>query len=278
MKLNPVYGDTPVLTIEPGLVEPVALMIQQRDRLAAALSALADDQWAAPSRCEGWSGQDVMTHLVSTNQFWTFSINLGLAGQPSRFLADFDPVASPAQLVNDAPATPPAETLTQFLDTNAALAAAAAAIGDQLWIALGESPPGHVSLGALNLHALWDSWIHERDILLPLGIEPVRDDDEIRANLIYTAALSPMFAASANSGRQGAIEVRATNPDISFVVEVGATVRIHGGAAPEGAALLAGDAVALIEAMSFRGSWPFTVAADEQWLFDGLGEIFDVAN
>ncbi len=277
MKLTPIYGDTPILAIEPGVVDPVGPMNRQRERLADSLAELDQAQWTAPSRCAGWSGQDVMTHLITTNRFWTFSINLGLAGTPSRFLADFDPVASPAQMVADTPEITPAETLAQFVESNAALATAAASIGDRLWTTLGEAPPGHISLGALALHALWDSWIHERDIFLPLGIEPTQDDEELRACLVYAAALSPAFAASTNDGRSAAISIQATRPDIAFVVDVGRTVTVRAGAARSGAVTVAGGTLALIEAMSFRGPWPVTIAPDDQWLFDGLGKVFDQA-
>ena len=67
--------------------------------------------------------QDVIIHLASTNQFWAFSINQGLAGEPTQFLLGFDPVASPAELV--AAATGHAArptTLAQFVEGNQALA------------------------------------------------------------------------------------------------------------------------------------------------------------
>ena len=48
-------------------------------------------------------------------------------------------------------------------------------------------------------HALWDCWVHERDIVLPLGLPTAIEPDEVRACLRYAAALSPAFAIS--SGR-----------------------------------------------------------------------------
>ncbi|MGH9134102.1 MAG: hypothetical protein ACRDZZ_09210, partial [Ilumatobacteraceae bacterium] len=35
----------------------------------------------------------------------------------------------------------------------------------------------------------WDAWIHERDIVLPLGRTPVEEVDEITACLTYGASL-----------------------------------------------------------------------------------------
>src|SRR5690242_9102684 len=132
MQLTPTYGEA-VLVAEPLLADPATPLLRQRDRLATILAGLDADQWAAPSRCEGWSVQDVIAHLITTNQFWAFSIGAGLAGEPTSFLATFDPVASPAEMVAAVRSTPTADTLAQFVETNAALAAAIAGIEGERW-------------------------------------------------------------------------------------------------------------------------------------------------
>ena len=103
MQLTPWYGADPIITIDgrpDAIAEP---LLRQRRRLADLLASFTDDQWTHPSRCAGWTNRDVITHLQSTNAFWGFSIAMGLKGEPTQFLATFDPVASPAQLVADAP-------------------------------------------------------------------------------------------------------------------------------------------------------------------------------
>ena len=137
------------------------------------------------------------------------------------------------------------------------------------------TPPGHVPLGAVALHALRDAWIHERDIVLPLGLRPVGELDEIAGCLGYGAALSPAFVVDRGSTRRGAIAVEATEPDIRFVVEVGATVVVRSGDAPSDALHLSGPAVELLEALSFRAPMPCPVADDHQWLLGGLAAVFD---
>lgn len=249
-------------------------MLRQRRRLAGLLAALDDEQWVTPSRCEGWTVRDVISHLVSTNQFWAFSIAAGLGGEPSRFLASFDPVASPAQLVDAARSQPPSEVLDQFVATNEALAQAVDQIGDR-WSTLAEAPPGHVALNGVVLHALWDSWIHERDIALPLGLDQVEEADELTGTLAYAAALSPAFAASLGSGRQGTVAVVATDPDIRLVVEAGESVVVRSGDAPADTFALTGSAVELIEGLSRRAALPCEVPDDHQWLLTGLAEVFD---
>ena len=168
MKLTPRYGSEPIVRIDPMIDGLAATVMKQRDRLAATLADLDAGQWATPSRCEGWSVQDVVIHLSSTNQFWAFSVRQGLAGEPTQFLVGFDPVASPAELVAGQRGTPPSATLAQFVEGNQALAdALAAADSNSSWGVLAEAPPGHIAIGLVAIHALWDSWVHERDIRRP---------------------------------------------------------------------------------------------------------------
>ena len=181
----------------PGALDPMidglaATVMQQRDRLAATLADLDAEQWATPSRWEGWTVHPVIIHLSSTNQFWAFSVKQGLAGEPTQFLLGFDPVASPAELVAGQQGTPPSVTLAQFVEGNQALAdVLATADSNSSWEVLAEAPPGHIAIGLVAFHALWDSWVHERYILIPLGLDPVVDDAELEACLVYAAALGP---------------------------------------------------------------------------------------
>lgn len=274
MQLTPRYGDHPVLDVEQPATagHPV---LQQRRRLEQVLGDLTEDEWQQPSRCEGWTVQDVVSHLTSTNGFWAFSIQSGAAGAPTELLATFDPVASPAQLVDRSRGTSVAETLALFTAGNDTLAAAIEALDDAGWAALAEAPPGHLPIALVADHALWDSWVHERDILLPLGRAAVVDEDEVRHCLRYGAGLGRAFALCRGSTEQGAIELEVTAPDDRVVVAVeGDVVRIHTGVAPAGAPRVRGDALALVEALSMRavdGAVPDGLG----WLTAGLAQVFD---
>ena len=275
MQLTPRYGEPAVLDVQPGFGDVAPPLLRQRARLAATLAGLDADQWAAPSRCEGWSVQDVVTHLVTTNQFWAFSIRSALDGAPSRLLATFDPVVSPAEMVAAARSQTSSEVLAGFVDTNEALADAIGAVGDDGWSTPGEAPPGHVALHAVALHALWDAWVHERDVVLPLGLTPVEEDDEVTGCLAYAAALGPAFAVTRGETRRGTLAVRATDPDVRLVVEAGESVVVRSGDAPAGAPYLTGPAVELVEALSFRAPLPCPAPEADAWLLAGLAEIFD---
>ena len=276
MQLTPRYDGPPLLDVDPSIGNPVTPMVRQRRRMVELLGSLDDGQWRAPSRCEGWTVQDVISHLIGTNQFWTMSIGAGLAGKPTRFLTSFDPVATPAQMVEPMRALAPGDVLAQFATSVEAMAASVGSVRPDQLSTVAEAPPGHVTLTALLLHALWDAWIHERDILLPLGLTQERHDDELVGCLTYAAALGPTFQAMSGSTREGTLVVGATDPDVVVVVDAGATARVRIGDPPSSpTARLDGSAAALIEALSFRAPFPDPLPDDQAWLVGGLDQVFD---
>ena len=278
VQLTPQYDGPPVLELEGPVSDPTVPLLRQRRRLADVLQGFDDAQWSTPSRCDGWSVRDVVSHLVDTNGFWALSIGAARAGNPTRMLAEFDPVATPAMLVDAGRGSSPDDVLRRFVESTDALADAVAGLDDDAWATRAESPLGHAPLESVLLHALWDSWIHERDVLLPLGIEPVEEDDEVVASLRYAAAIGPALSATRRSQRSGALMVEATEPDVRFVVEVSPTsVVVRPGEAPASAARLAGRAVDLVEGLTYRAPLAHDLGSDDRWLLQGLDEVFDVA-
>ena len=273
---DPRYDGPPLVSIDLPPDDPSVPLVRQRDRLATVLAELDDAEWAAPSRCDGWSVQDVVSHLAGVNSFWAISITKGREGEPTRFLTTFDPVDTPARMVDADRGVPAEQILARFVESNAALAASLADLTAEEWSSvLAEGPPGHISLRCIALHALWDSWVHERDVLLPLGRPVVEEPDEVIGSLRYVAALGPAFAvATGPAGRKGAYVVDAVDPDDRFVVELGATVRVHDGEPPAGALHLSGPALELLEAMSIRSPLDADVGDEDLWMVGGLALAF----
>jgi uncharacterized protein (TIGR03083 family) len=221
MKITPRYDTEPLVRLTP-MVEGIATTVtRQRDRLAATLADLGADQWATPSRCEGWSVQDVIIHLASTNGFWATRSTKGSPASPAVCSASIRscrrPSSSPRRKAQSR------RHAHAFVHGNQALADALSSVDD--WDVLAEAPPGHIAIGLVAIHALWDSWVHERDAAIPLGLDPVIDDAELEACLLYAGALGPSFQASTGSTRCGVIALQTTGPDVNAVIEAGPVVR-----------------------------------------------------
>jgi hypothetical protein len=123
-------------------------------------------------------------------------------------------------------------------------------------------------------HALWDGWIHERDIVLPLGLAPTEERDEVVSCLRYAAAIGPALVLSREPDRRGTLVIEATEPDARLVIEVGPTVDVCIGDGPADATRLSGRAVDLVESLSIRAPLDRPAPDDGQWLFEGLAEVF----
>lgn len=277
MLLTPRYDDRPVITIEGDPLDQREPLVRQRRRMESTLARLTDQQWAHPSRCAGWSVTDVVSHLVEVNRFWTRSIRSGVAGQPTRLLATFDPVAMPAHAVDANRGHGSGEVLARFAQTNQALADTVDGLDAHSWNATAEAPPGHLSVRAVAHHALWDAWIHERDISLPLGLRATEEPDEVLACLRYVAALGPAFALIADRARRGALVVDATDPAATIIVTIDDTVTVRAGVdgSVDGAAHISGPAVDLIEMISLRAPFTAPVHPEDRWIFEGLATAFD---
>lgn len=274
MLLTPRYGTTPVITLDGDAGAVGEAAVRQRRRLVEVLCTLTAEQWDHQSRCDEWSVKDVAAHLSATNAFWEMSIRSGVAGAPTEWLSSFDPVSSPAQMVAESTQSI-AEILETFATSTASLATCVADLSAADWRALAESPPGHVCVGAVVHHALWDSWIHERDILLPLGDAPVEEPDEVVACLRYVAGFTPALALNGGALGSGSFDVVATDPDVAFHVSIGTEVAVGAGSSACDFTLV-GDAVGLVEALSFRVPMTQVIPPDLVWAFSGLSAVFDL--
>jgi uncharacterized protein (TIGR03083 family) len=275
LRLHPRYDGPAVIDVDEIVGDPSEAVVRQRARLAEELAGFSPREWAAPSRCADWNVQDVVEHLVSVNRFWIHSVDEGLRGSPTRLLADFDPVSVPASMVDAARGRPPSATMDAFVTSNDRLASLWTSLGGPEWSTAAEAPPGHLALRAVAAHALWDAWIHERDVLLPLGHEQPAEADEIELALAYAATLGPAYAACVESEvRTATLGVRAHDPELVLTVEIGEVVSVRHGLDGAPTAVIEGDAVGLVDGLSVRGSPP-VIAGEHRWLLSGLETVFD---
>jgi uncharacterized protein (TIGR03083 family) len=278
--LSPRYEHPPIVVISGELDDQLAPATRQRRRFEALLGDLSEEQWKTASRCDGWTVYDVAAHLVGVNAFWSASLAAGLAGRPTRVLGAFDPVTTPELMVAQMRGLTRSEVLDQLAQTNDAFLSAIAELDDGDWSMLAEAPPGHLPIRLMVQHALWDCWIHERDIAFPVGVTTPVEPDEVWSCLGYAAALNAALALGAGHQVTGQFALRSTNPAIWWSLEVAGTVTLtfHGEGSPPTAPCLEGDCVALIEALSLRAPFPDRVPVEWQPILDGFSDLFSSAD
>ncbi len=203
------------------------------------------------------------------------SIRAALDGTPTRVLAAFDPVATPASLAAADRHLEPAEVLDRFRRSTSELVDTWRALAGSEWEQLAEAPAGHVAVDVLTHHALWDAWVHERDVLVPRGVEPPTIDDELAGCLLFAAALGPALALDRTAGRRGRVSVAASDRPLRVTVDVADRV-VARFADDIGDRHLEATAVELIEIFSVRRELPAQwLAHPEAWLLAGLRVQFD---
>lgn len=270
MYLKPRYDGPTILTLNWPDLDVLTPLARQRRRMEELARRFSDDDWNTTSRCEGWTVRDVYAHLVSINPMYELSALCGVAGEPTRLLTEFCPAVTPPEMVEALGPLSNAEVLERFVDTNTSLINALSALTPTDWDKSAESPVGHVAIRALCLHALWDSWVHERDVCKPLGLTQSVEDDEVTASLHYIAGLSPAFSLGAGRDYPGTFVVAATNPDFEFTVAVSDHVTVTPGVLEPGGHVLSGDAAELVDALTTRQPLPEEAPLEWDWLLNGL--------
>ena len=175
----------------------------QRQRFIAVLQGFGPDDWAGPTRCTDWSAHDVVRHLCDTN---AIAAAVGPDDRTLDITAGFDPRITPREWLAASAGQSPGATLSRFVATTEerlALDRARLAQGRRFDVHL---PYGPMDWTILLLHAFWDSWLHERDVLLARGIEHPTDGDAT----CYAAAYGLFIAAAVAAVFGGQVQEKLT--------------------------------------------------------------------
>jgi uncharacterized protein (TIGR03083 family) len=166
----------------------------QRRRFAAVLQGFGPDDWAAPTRCAEWSAHDVVRHLCDCN---ALGAGVGPDDRTLDLTAGFDPRTTPRGWLAASANESPDATLSRFVATTEELLAvlrARLAQGCRFEVQL---PFGPMDWTVFVLYGFWDSWLHERDVLLPRGADHPTDGDATGYAAAYgvftAAAVASMF-------------------------------------------------------------------------------------
>ena len=175
-------GEQIRVDVEPA--DTLAAYAQHRRRFAAEAATLDRDALKMPSRCSLWSVADVLRHCRDVDE-WMQAIWSG--GRPP--FRSFDPIMTPHEFVVAGRAVSDVEARDRYVESCEVLAADVGNSGPERWGVTSVSPVGFVPWWLSALHVFFDSWIHERDVLLPLGISPPVEDSEATPVLAYSLAV-----------------------------------------------------------------------------------------
>jgi uncharacterized protein (TIGR03083 family) len=164
----------------------------QRQRFAEVLRGFGPDDWAGPTRCADWSAHDVVRHLCDLD-----TIAAGTDDRTLGLTAGFDPRITPRGWPAVSASQSPGASFSRFLVTTHELLALLRdrlAQGPRFDVVL---PYGPMDWTILVLHVFWDSWLHERDVLLARGREHPTDGEATSYAAAYglfiAAAVAAMF-------------------------------------------------------------------------------------
>ena len=126
------------------------------ERVAAELT---NEQWQSQSLCPAWTAQGVMVHATA--------IECGLVGwRPG----DESPFPAIGQFHHELSAMTPAELLVRFRSTVADRTAELDEMDDAAFAAPSFTPVGPGTYGRFMSVRVFDNWVHERDIRVPLRL------------------------------------------------------------------------------------------------------------
>jgi hypothetical protein len=109
--------------------------------------------------------------------------------QPPPFTS-FDPNTTPHEFVVAARETPDEAVRDGYIASSEEMANDMQASTAERWGEPSISPLGAVPWWMSALHIFWDSWLHERDVLLPLGVRPPEEPNEVEPVFAYALALA----------------------------------------------------------------------------------------
>ena len=165
---------------------------QQRRRFIAVLRGFGPGDWAAPTRCPDWSAHDVVRHLCDCT---AIEIAADLDDRTLDLTAGFDPRTTPGEWMTASAGESHGAILSRFVAaTEELLAVMRARLAQHRRFDV-RLPYGPMDWTVFVLHGFWDSWLHERDVLLPRGTEHPTDGDATG----YAAAYGVFIAAAVAS-------------------------------------------------------------------------------
>ncbi len=250
------YGGTGAPLVVAGDPQDVAAAwASHRARLRGWLARLPNSRWNEPTRCDDWDIADLVRHLATGATFAGYTLHAAQKGEATRILEGFDAQSTPGQVMALLASAGPDALRAALAEADARIGAEVAGYDVDAWQRTAEAPPGHVPAHLSLSHFVFDSWVHERDALLPAGETPPVDPAEVAVVARYLFGLVGVIARD-----RGVRSMRVRLVDAGVTVAVtddGAAVRTEVDAGDRGAAgavVVEGPAGAVIDRATGRAA------------------------
>jgi uncharacterized protein (TIGR03083 family) len=232
-------------------------------RLTGSLGELSAADWRTVSRCPGWTVSDVVGHLCWGVEVSLEALRRAARGSGERLFGGFDPRVTPGLALEPVRGRDPSAHLEALTAGAATLLAEAQDLAGRGLEAEADTPLGWVPWPLALDHLLWDSWLHERDILAGLGRDP--DADAVEVRLVAAYQLVPLGGILARAGMPGVVDLRLEGVGAgAYRLRLGDEIAVDHPREPPGEeGCLRGDAVTVVEAISGRGDLGAAAAGPE---------------
>lgn len=171
--------------VSAGAGPVIEALATQRARVVLLCRDLSEDEWRAPSRCTNWTVHEVIRHLVDPTDRTAKNARGEATGD-----AEFDPRTTPQRWLEETAGLTAPETVEALMATTESQLTAfdeLMAAGDDRAL---PGPYGPIHWTTFALHMFWDSWLHERDVVLPLGRAQDATADENTLAALYGILLA----------------------------------------------------------------------------------------
>lgn len=260
-RLKRVIGDTGDMTrvqqfydgsgapfVVPGRPDEVArAWDSHRQRLRDWFVSIDADRWSDATRCTDWCVLDLARHLVSGAQFLGYTLHQSRKGEATRLLDGFDAQATAVETAAAFDGLGPPELIEQMGAMDARVQHQLDLLTEDAAVAPAEAPPGRVPAFMAVNHFLFDSWVHERDLLLPAGEIPVLEPNEAAMVASYAVALAGIARAADDPPQPDqALRLHVTDLERDLLLDIDdgrSTVTFASPAEPANVHATAGDLV-----------------------------------
>ncbi len=229
--------------------EFVGVLSTHHDRIVEAWQALTPKQWEQTSRNPAWSVHDTVRHVADTMQLGASQV----LGEPAPFaLGEFDPRTTPEVWLAESAGDVPDRTIERFAVAAQRLRSG---VGEQM--AAGDSSraatvygPAHWTVNVV--HVFWDSWLHERDVLIPLGLRAESTTDEQRLAALYGLLMAMVPARMIEQPFDATIDLTGSGGHVVTAVHDSGVISSAESLTAE--ADLAADLCSIVDSLSGRGT------------------------